>query len=208
MYRLQSRPLWQRAKSGPAFAIDFIHSPAIPAGWSFNRSSPATYFDANCVMQTAGNDVARFDHDPASAAALGLRLESGRANYLIRSNAPELWTLQTASVNTDATLSLDGKTPARKLIASASTATPHSASQTYSTNVSAATVFSYYVRLKPRELTYALIELSDSTSANFCGAAFDLISGDVIGPVTYGSAWKLSSSSCIPLADGWKQVMI
>ncbi|QGZ64361.1 phage head spike fiber domain-containing protein [Paraburkholderia acidisoli] len=87
MYRVQSRPLWQNAGGGPSLVLDFIANPVVPAGWTFSRASTATWFDAQRVMRTAALNVARFDHDPATGAALGLRLESAMANLIPNSAA-------------------------------------------------------------------------------------------------------------------------
>lgn len=50
-----------------------------------SRASPATYFDANGVLQTAAANVARYGYDPITHAALGLIAE-GAATNAIRNN--------------------------------------------------------------------------------------------------------------------------
>ena len=49
---------------------------------TFTRTSIATYFDLNGVMQTAGSGVPRFDHNPTTRVPLGLPLEESRTNYI------------------------------------------------------------------------------------------------------------------------------
>lgn len=49
---------------------------------TFSRSTTATYFDANGVMQTAAVDTPRFDYDPSTGTALGLLIEESRTNYV------------------------------------------------------------------------------------------------------------------------------
>jgi hypothetical protein len=61
--------------------------------FTFTRSGNATYFDSNGVIQTAGTDVARFDHDPTTNASLGLLIEVASTNLLTNSQ-----TLATQSV--------------------------------------------------------------------------------------------------------------
>jgi hypothetical protein len=111
MYGLQSRPLWQRAGSGPSVLIDFIQAAAIPAGWRFSRASPATYFDGQCVMQTAGTDMPRFDHDPATGAPLGLLVEAQRTKLLRYSTYRSGWTINGTCMRPDGVAAPDDARP-------------------------------------------------------------------------------------------------
>ncbi len=52
---------------------------------TFTRASSGTYFDNQKVLQTAGSNVARFGHDPATGAPLGLLIEEARANLMLQS---------------------------------------------------------------------------------------------------------------------------
>ena len=70
----------------PSFQRDFASVKTLDHGTgpaiTFTRASGATYFDVNGVLQTAGNDVARFDHDPATGSSLGLLIEESRTNSI------------------------------------------------------------------------------------------------------------------------------
>lgn len=52
----------------------------------FSRASTATYFDDRGVMQTAGVNEPRFDHDPATGEARGLLVEGQATNLFTWSN--------------------------------------------------------------------------------------------------------------------------
>ena len=64
---------------------------------SFSRGSSATYFDANGVLQTAGVNEPRIDHDPVTGEVKGLLLEEQRTNLFINSNSffPAAFTIST-----------------------------------------------------------------------------------------------------------------
>jgi len=73
----------------PSFQRDFASVKTLDHGTgpaiTFTRASDATYFDANGVLQTASNNVPRFDHDAATGSSLGLLIEEARTNLLERS---------------------------------------------------------------------------------------------------------------------------
>ena len=56
--------------------------PTLPADITLVRTSPATYFDASGVLQTAADSTPRFDHDPVTLETLGLLIEVGATNSI------------------------------------------------------------------------------------------------------------------------------
>lgn len=75
----------------PSFQRDFASLKTLDHGTgpaiTFTRASGGTYFDSNGVLQTASNNVPRFDHDPATGASLGLLIEEARTNSIRNSQA-------------------------------------------------------------------------------------------------------------------------
>lgn len=51
-------------------------------GVSFARPGPAYFTTSNGLIQSAANGVLRFDYDPVTLSALGVRLEGARTNFL------------------------------------------------------------------------------------------------------------------------------
>lgn len=58
---------------------------------TFTRASSGTYVDASGVIQTAADNVPRFDHDPVTGQSLGLLIEEERKNYAPQSENPSVW---------------------------------------------------------------------------------------------------------------------
>jgi len=54
---------------------------------AFTRGSSGTFVGSNGLIQSAGNDVARFDHDPVTLACKGLLIEESRTNLVFPSAA-------------------------------------------------------------------------------------------------------------------------
>ena len=85
--------LYDLAGSRPSLDLRFAESKSLNDSITgsnlitFTRSSTATYYDSNGVIQTASNDTPRFDHDPVTGECLGLLIENNRTNLVSYSNA-------------------------------------------------------------------------------------------------------------------------
>ena len=71
----------------PSLRLDFANARALDPRITFTRASVATYVDRDRLIKTAGEDEARFDHDPATGESLGLLIEDSRTNDITQSNA-------------------------------------------------------------------------------------------------------------------------
>lgn len=64
----------------PSLLLDFARSKVLDPRITFTRASTGTYYDEDGILQTAQNNVARFDHNPATEESLGLLIEEQRTN--------------------------------------------------------------------------------------------------------------------------------
>ena len=69
----------------PSLKLDFANSRALDSRITFTRASIATYVNSNGLIETAGEDEARFDHDPTTGESLGLLIEESRTNLIAQS---------------------------------------------------------------------------------------------------------------------------
>ena len=72
---------------------------------AFTRASSGTFVGSNGLIQSAGNNVARFDHDPVTLACKGLLIEESRTNNCYNSNllTSASWSLTGATIATSDT---------------------------------------------------------------------------------------------------------
>lgn len=103
--------------SRPSLSLNFARSKILDPRITFERSSSATYVDENGIIQTAGTDVARFDHNPATGESLGLLIEEQRTNYYSNSENFTVWTTDgVTTVTTNQTTSPSGDNTADKMV--------------------------------------------------------------------------------------------
>lgn len=84
-------PLWIVAGAAPTLGLPFARNRSLVDAVSgqnlitFTRASVGTFVNSDGVLQTAANDVPRFDHNPVTRESLGLLLEELRSNLLLNS---------------------------------------------------------------------------------------------------------------------------
>ena len=66
----------------PSLKLDFANARALDPRITFTRASTGTYVGRDGLIKTAGEDEARFDHDPTTGESLGLLIEESRTNLL------------------------------------------------------------------------------------------------------------------------------
>jgi hypothetical protein len=108
----------------PSLRLDFANARALDPRITFTRASTATYVGANGLIKTAGEDEARFDHDPATGESLGLLIEESRTNLITQSGDISQFSQATPNNQTltaNAAVAPDGTTTATRYTTNTST---------------------------------------------------------------------------------------
>ena len=99
----------------PSLKLDFANARALDPRITFTRASTATYVGRDGLVRYAGEDEARFDHDPETGESLGLLIEESRSNLVTYSSDMSQWTSNGGIVASDDTTAPDGTLTADKL---------------------------------------------------------------------------------------------
>ena len=70
----------------PTLNLNFTGARALDPRVTFARASIGTYVGSDGLIKTAGEDEARFDHDPDTLESLGLLIEESRTNLIAYSD--------------------------------------------------------------------------------------------------------------------------
>ena len=131
-------------------AFKFIRPTTITdSAGSFTRSTTATYFDADGVMQTAAINVPRIGYDPVTHAHTGLMIEAAATNLLTYSEQFDnaVWWYADVTKSANTILAPDGTTTAETLV-SAITGGANTAYAHQLTTVSASTTYTFSCYVK------------------------------------------------------------
>lgn len=96
----------------PSLLLDFANTQRLDPRITFTRTTTATYYDANGVLQTAASGVARFDHNPTTGESLGLLVEEQRTNINTNSANFTTWSKVNTTVTGNTAVAPDGTTTA------------------------------------------------------------------------------------------------
>jgi hypothetical protein len=156
------------------------------------------------VLQTATNDVARFDHDPVTNESLGLLIEEQRTN---ETNNSEVFTSTGGGVGAwtaNATVAPDGNKTADLWIPAKDFVDRNTSVITNSIN-GANAVVTGSVFVKKQSLRYAHIALLSSHT--YYTKLFDLDTGEFVKEYSYGSPTQ-TSSIVTALPNGWYRISV
>ena len=113
-------------------------------------STPITKYQP--ALQTAGNNVARFDHNPTTGESLGLLIEESRTNLQVYSEELDNagWTKGNTTITSNTIIAPDGTLTADKIVEDTTTATTHSIYYQFSHSSTGDYVGSFYAKAGER----------------------------------------------------------
>lgn len=171
---------------------------------TLNRSSNGTYRDSSGVLQTAGNNVGRFDHDP-SGNALGLLVEGQRTNLFIWSEQLDqagTWINQNASITANDRSAPDNANTADKIVEDSTAAALHGTVQAIGKAASSLDyAFSMFWNRDERD--DCEIWMTNGTVSAGAIAAANLLAGTIGNPVTFGVGFTGGSSRIEAWTSNW-----
>lgn len=156
---------------------------------TFTRGSIATYFDAQGVLQESAVDTPRFEYDPATGEAKGLKVEKTSTNVLLNSEDLTSWGPVRATVTADQSDAPDGTTTMDKIVENTDN-NSHLLTQSFTKAASAIDyTFSMFVKAAERDKCRLLFQ-NTSTFAGYLSGMFDLAAGTVDDTqVAFSTGW-------------------
>ena len=155
------------------------------------------------ALQTAGNNVARFDHNPTTGESLGLLIEESRINKFAKSETLNTWsTVNSPIIRANQTIAPDGNLTADKYIVPDGTTSGNTSAYESST-ITANATFTVSIYAKSAGLdNFSFFIRDNAVSANSFNAYFDLSNGTTSFTGNTGTATFISSS-IVDVGNGW-----
>ena len=154
----------------------------------FTRASAGTFVGSNGLIQSAGNNVARFDHHPITGICRGLLIEESRTNFYTNSEdfSQGTWNKARSSIQTNATTSPDGNTTADKLIEDTSASSTHTIGSAVTPS---ATPHTLSVFAKKGERNFIVLRLGGSNDFFNLNTGVALTNVNSPTITNYGNGW-------------------
>ena len=185
----------------PDLDLQFARDLALDHRITFTRASTATFVGSNKLIQSASNNVARFDHDPATGESLGLLIEESRTNHITESEDFSGYSkTQTATFSNEGTAP-DGTNNATKLVEAAGSSF-HIIKQVSAFSYASGDTYTHSAFLKAGTVSVMQLSLPGGAFGSNGFANFDLANG-VLG--TVGSS---ATASIEDFGNGWFRCVI
>jgi hypothetical protein len=193
--------------------LDFT-SGTLPAGLTFTRSGPATYFNASGTMTTATTNSPRFEYNPDPISGhpiLGLLIEPAATNVATYSEQIESWTssFATTSANVVGVTAPNGTTTAERVSWNNPTSGNMASMQKPLFSWSFNTDYTASVFVKKDTSRFAGMKIHESGTSYSCsGIVIDLDTGDA---VRMADPWPCSTSNDFgvqKLTNGWYRIWV
>lgn len=188
-------------KTAPDFFWD-ARGGVLPPGATCTRASAARSFNSAGVQVSSGNNVARFDYDPATLTPLGFLAEMQSANGVLQSDdfSNAAWTSSGQTPTGGQANGPDGTATLAKLLES-NTNVAHKVSQAITLASATTAGFSFFVRASTRSKFYISLQAS---SGNYATAVFDTAGAGTTASETSvgGTSGTISTTNIRALGGG------
>lgn len=189
--------------AGATLALDFTSgNQTLDPRITFTRASSATRTNSSGLIQTMGNNVARFDYNPVTLAPKGLLIEEQRTNLVTYSEQfnNAAWTKTGSSVSSNVIVSPDGTINADKLIEDTSTGA-HECAQSVTLVASTTYALSVFAKADTRTLV-RVAGRSFGSWSTFPSAIFNLSAGTVT------SISGVGTPTITSIGNGWYRCVV
>ena len=192
----------------PSLNLNFARSRSLDHRITFTRASVGTYVGRNGLIKTAGENVARFDHDPETLESLGLLIEESRINYVNHYlvNSGNGWaTNQRIIFSSTTEPAPDGSSNNQKMAANTDAGVSHS---TYKqvTGAAAGTVHTFSVYMKSAGSDYGYIYV-DTSGGRYGGVAVQFSTGNT-AVLTANGIGTQTDTSVTAVGNGWYRLSV
>ncbi len=171
---------------------------------TFTRASSGTFVGSDGLIQSAGNNVARFDHDPVTLASRGLLIEESRTNTFQRSEdfTQAIWTKTNVTVTGDNATSPDGNNTADSIF---ETAINSGHRIQYGSAIGAGT---YSASVYVKSVGGRNVNLEFVSGGSGAYANFNIQTATVTLSGAYGTGFTFISASIINAGNNWFRISL
>jgi hypothetical protein len=156
------------------------------------------------VLQTAANNVPRFDHNPVTGESLGLLIEESRTNLLTYSDdfADAVWTKSNVSITANIVISPDGMLSADLIVPDTSNVAHIIQYPNITANTTTTSTVSFFV--KKAGYTTIHLRYGVQSTANRGQSDINLVTGAVTNLQNVGTATGAACSATNIGNDWWR----
>lgn len=203
-------PLWTRARAVPSLDLRFADNKSLVDATTgqnlvtFTRASSGTFAGSDGLLQSAANDVPRFDHNPTTGESLGLLVEESRTNLLLRSEEfnNAYWTKTESTITANTVVAPNGTLSGDKLVDNTNGPfVSHFVQRSVTVTSGIAHAFSVYVKAAEETFVQLLVAQGSAPFTNHGRAIYNLSNGTVES-TTSGTAF------ITPVGNGWFRCVI
>lgn len=190
----------------PRLTLNFLTGAPLDSRITFTRSTTATFYGSNGLLQVAAIDAPRFDYNPLTLAPNGLLIEEQRTNLALYSEQFDdlAWTKSATTITANATTSPDGTANADKIIPDTNNA-EHYARQLIVIPAASSITASVYVKTAGYlSLRFRLLDLYNVANG-FFGSVDTSTGATEIGATGAGTATRISATN---VGNNWWRLSV